>query len=81
MLKKSFDALPNNGRIFIHEMLLDEGKCSPITATAFNLLMYVNHGSQQFTKSQLFNLLELIGFKNCDYIKTHHYYSLIIAQK
>jgi acetylserotonin N-methyltransferase len=81
LLEKSFKVLPHNGKIFIHEMLLDEGRCSPITATAFNLLMYVNHGSQQFTKSQLFNLLEFVGFKNCDYVKTHHYYSLIIAQK
>ncbi|HMT02185.1 MAG TPA: methyltransferase [Burkholderiales bacterium] len=81
LLKKCFIALPNNGKIFIHEMLLDENRCSPITATAFNLLMYVNHGSQQVTKSQLFNILEFIGFKNCNYVKTHYYYSLIVAQK
>lgn len=81
LLEKSFKTLPHGGKIFIHEMLLDEDKCGPKTATAFNLLMYVNHGSQQFTKSELYLLLEKIGFKVCNYVKNHPYYSLIVAQK
>ncbi|MBP9742140.1 MAG: hypothetical protein KBD37_02170, partial [Burkholderiales bacterium] len=81
LLEKSFRALPSKGKLFIHEMLLNEDKCGPVTATAFNLLMYVNHGSQQFTQSELYALLEEAGFKFYNYIKTHPYYSLIVAQK
>lgn len=81
LLNKSFAALPTGGKIFIHEMLLDENRRTPLTAAAFNLLIYANHGSQQFTKLELYKYLEIAGFKSCTHIKVHSYYSLIIADK
>jgi hypothetical protein len=93
LLQQSCQALDNGGTIFIHEMLLDDvsdnmansmadlTKYASLTVTAFNLLMYVNHGSQQFTIQQITNLLEKAGFSDVKLIKTHTYYSLISATK
>ena len=81
LLKKAYDALPIGGKIFIHEVLLDEDKCGPEYATAFNLLMYINHGSQQYTQNELFNFLSECGFKNLKATKTHVYYSVVSGVK
>ena len=57
-------------------MLLDE----PIpnkTSSAFNLLIYVNHGSQQFTKTQIHSLLESNNFTNIQFYKLKNYYTII----
>jgi hypothetical protein len=81
LIQQAYDALPRGGQIFIHEMLLDESKVSPLTVACFNLLMFINHKSQQFTKSQLFNLLRKTGFKNPKVKKTFGYHSVVYAKK
>lgn len=77
----AYEALPRGGKIFIHEMLLNEDKNTPLTTACFNLLMYLNHRSQQFTQHELFNLLTEAGFNNPKVEKTSTYYSLICATK
>jgi hypothetical protein len=81
LIQKAFNALPKGGKIFIHEMLLNEDKNGPVTPATFNLLMYLNHRSQQFTKNEIFTLLIDIGFVKCQKIKTHPYFSIIKAEK
>jgi hypothetical protein len=81
LLEKTYKSLPVGGKIFIHEVLLDEDKCGPEFATAFNLLMYINHGSQQYTKSELFNFLKQYGFHSLQAIKTHPYYFVVVGIK
>lgn len=80
ILKNSYDSLSDGGTIYIHEMLLDERK-SPLAVSCFDLLMFINHKSQQFTKKKIFELLKLAGFKNCKIKKTFGYYSVIYAKK
>ncbi len=81
LIKKAYEALPIDGRIYIHEMLLSENKTGPLTIACFNLLMFVNHQSQQFTKNQLFELLSDVGLKNIKVKKTFGYYSVITGKK
>lgn len=81
LLKKAYNALPDGGRIYINEILLNENKDGPKVATAFNLLMSMNHHSQQFTEREVIDMLNNIGFINCDVIRFHPFFSMIIAQK
>lgn len=80
ILKNAYDSLPAGGKIYIHEMLLTENK-SPSAIAFFDLLMLINHHSQQFTKKQIFNLLKKSGFKNCLVKNTFGYYSIIVGTK
>lgn len=81
LVKKAYDALPVGGRIFIHEMLLNEEKDGPKIPAAFNLLMYINHNSQQFTESELFSVLREAGFSRPCVKGVHSLFSIIVAEK
>ncbi len=81
LARKAYDALPTGGKIFVHEMLLNEAKNGPLTPATFNLLMYMNHGSQQFTQTELFTLLQEAGFVHPQRVDTHPHYSVVIAEK
>lgn len=81
LAKLAYEALEPGGKIFIHEMLLDVDRSSPLTNTCFDLLMYINHRSQQFTQQELTDLLLNAGFKNPTLTKTFGYYSVLSAIK
>lgn len=81
LAKKAFDALPKGGKIYIHEMILDKSKTKPLTIALFNLLMLINHQSQQYTKSMVFEILKFAGFKNLKIKKTFGYFSVITGTK
>ena len=80
LINEAYRVLPKGGRVFIHEMLLNK-ESKPLAAATFNLLMYINHGSQQYTNESLFSLLTECGFQGMKTIKTHPYYSVTIAEK
>jgi len=79
LTKKAYDILSAGGQILIHEMLINNK--SALTVACFDLLMFVNHQSQQFTKQELFDLLRSTGFKKPKMTKTFGYYSIISATK
>lgn len=81
LLKRAFEALPSGGSVFVHEVLLDEGKSSPRTAVIFNLLMYINHRSQQFTFRMLQEMLTEAGFRDVRTVHTFAQYTLLRADK
>lgn len=81
LAKSAYDALPQGGKIYIHEMLLDGNQTNPLTVACFNLLMFINHQSKQFTKKELFKLLRSVGFKNLKSKNTFGYFSIISAIK
>lgn len=81
IIENAYNALPCGGKIYIHEMLLHETTASPLTIACFDLLMLINHKSQQFTKSELFDLLTSHGFKNPEVKETFGYYSVVYATK
>lgn len=79
ILTHAYNSLPPGGHIYIHEMLLDTDRISPLTTACFDLLMFINHNAQQFTKNELFLLLIDVGFKNPSMHKTFGYYSVVSA--
>lgn len=81
LARNAHDALPVGGQIFIHEMLLDNNKASPLTVAFFDLLMFINHRSQQYTKLSIRELLSEVGFKNINVKQTFGYHSITIAKK
>lgn len=80
LIKKAYGVLPKGGSVFIHEMLLSK-ESQPLATATFNLLMYINHGSQQYTKEDLYSLLAETGFQGVKTIRTHPYYSVTVAEK
>lgn len=81
ILTHAYNSMKSGAKIFIHEMLLSSDRIAPLTTACFDLLMFINHKSQQFTKNELFDLLKTIGFKNPKMKKTFGYYSIITAVK
>lgn len=74
-------SMKDNGSLYIHECLLDESRITPTFTSLFNLLMAVNHNSQQFTFNELKNLVENQGFKNLEIISTVGHYQLLRCRK
>lgn len=81
LLRKAYESLPVGGQIFIHECLLEPCKTAPRMTVIFNLLMHMNHRSQQFTLEELKSLLQEAGFKNPERRHQFSYYSLVSASK
>jgi acetylserotonin N-methyltransferase len=74
-------ALPPGGRVYVHEMLLDDSGAGPRTAAAFSMLMLTATRGRQFTFEQMRTLLEDAGFVDVSVTATYAYYSLIRATK
>jgi acetylserotonin N-methyltransferase len=80
LARRCYDALEPGGRIYLHEMLLDDEGASPITTVSFSMLMLGTQG-QQFTLPELRSILEGAGFADVTVRHTHVYYSLVTARK
>lgn len=80
LAERAFEALESGGRIFLHEMLLDDDGAGPATAVSFSLLMLSTQG-QQFTFPELRGLLRDAGFRDIQMKSTHGYYSVVIGRK
>lgn len=78
---RAHTTLPSGGRIYLHEMLLDDGGTSPLTTAAFSVLMLLGTRGQQFTFTQLRTLLQDAGFVDVEVSSTYAYYSLVRARK
>jgi 2-polyprenyl-3-methyl-5-hydroxy-6-metoxy-1,4-benzoquinol methylase len=81
LARSAHAALPAGGRVYVHEMLLDDSGAGPRTAAAFSMLMLVATRGRQFTYQQLKSLLQDAGFGEVDVSATYGYYSLIRARK
>lgn len=54
LARSSFQALPSGGRIYIHEMLLDDTKDGPCTAASLSMAMqFFNQGGKEFTAGEI----------------------------
>jgi hypothetical protein len=79
ILKNIRQALPSNGAIFVNEALLNPDRVSPKYTVMFDLMMHLNHGSQQYTETELLEMLREAGFKNARRVFGFGYYSTIRA--
>ena len=80
LTRQSFEILPSGGRIYLHEMLLDDDGAGPVTTTSFSVLMLGTQG-QQFTFQDLKSMLEDAGFTDVTTEHTYGYYSLTVGRK
>ena len=53
LAKKSFEALPRGGRIFLNEILMDDDYTGPFPAAAFSLLMLVGTLGKQYSLGRI----------------------------
>ena len=82
LARRSFAALPRGGRIFLHEILMDDDYTGPYPAAAFSLLMLIGTLGKQYSLAEFREILESAGFENVQAQRTGGgYYSLVSARK
>jgi acetylserotonin N-methyltransferase len=82
LAKRSFDALPSGGRIFLSEILMDDDGAGPWHAAAFSLLMLIGTLGKQYSLPEFRAILEGVGFTGVEAVRTGGgYYSLVSARK
>jgi acetylserotonin N-methyltransferase len=82
LARKSFEALPSGGRIFLSEILMDDDGTGPWHAAAFSLLMLLGTLGKQYSLPEFRGILEGAGFTDVQAVRTGGgYYSLVSARK
>jgi acetylserotonin N-methyltransferase len=81
LVARAYRALPSGGRIYVHEMLLDDSRTAPLAAAAFSVLMLLDTRGQQFTAGQISALLQDAGFVDIRCRHTYGYYSVLWGVK
>jgi 3-hydroxy-5-methyl-1-naphthoate 3-O-methyltransferase len=82
LARKSFDALPSGGRIFLSEVLMDDDLAGPWHAAAFSLLMLIGTLGKQYSLPEFRDILGSAGFVDVEAVRTGGgYYSLVSARK
>ncbi|MXP40905.1 methyltransferase [Altererythrobacter soli] len=82
LARRSFAALPSGGRIFLHEILMDDDYTGPYPAAAFSLLMLIGTLGKQYSLAEFRDILESAGFVDVQSQRTGGgYYSLVSARK
>jgi acetylserotonin N-methyltransferase len=81
LARSAFDALPSGGRLFLHELLLDERRDGPLAATAFSLVMATTTRGRQYTADELSGLLTSVGFVDVLAGASHVHHSIVSAAK
>jgi acetylserotonin N-methyltransferase len=82
LARRSFEALPSGGRIFLNEILMDDDCTGPFPAAAFSLLMLVGTLGKQYSLAEFRDILGSAGFVDVEAVRTGGgYYSLVSARK
>ena len=81
LLAKAHAALPPNGRVFIHEALLDDSGIGPLATSTFSLVMLLGTQGRQFTYAELARLLTDAGFADVGVTPSYGYYSVVRATR
>jgi cyclopropane fatty-acyl-phospholipid synthase-like methyltransferase len=81
LTRKSFEALPSGGRIYVHEILLNETKDGPLPAATDSMhMVFFTEGKQQ-SPGEFEALFRDAGFRDLSVTPTYGYYSLVSARK
>ncbi|HLJ88508.1 MAG TPA: methyltransferase [Candidatus Angelobacter sp.] len=81
LVKRTFDALPPGGKIFIFELLMSDARDGSLTAGLFSVnMIYVTEG-KQFTSVELQELLQECGFRDVTTTRVYAGYALVSGQK
>ena len=79
--RRSFDILPRGGRIYLHEILLQDSKTAPLTAVSFSIPLLLMTKGRQYSAAELDDYLRECEFEDVLVTQTYGYYSLISARK
>ena len=79
--QRSFEVLPPDGRIYIHEILLADTKDGPLPAASYSMQMMLATQGKQLSLGELDELLRACGFEDVSAMQTYGYYSLISGRK
>ncbi len=81
LAEKSFQSLPKQGKIIIHEMLFDDDKYGPLMASAGNVGMLAWTEGRQYSGYEIKSILEKSGFQNIEITPTIGYWSVVVGCK
>ena len=81
LVKKSYNALPRDGKIYLNEALLDDTKTGPPLVTLYSMDMIYFTLGKQFTARELTDLLIAGGFEDVSISNPFSVYSLVSAKK
>lgn len=81
LTQKSFSSLLSGGRIIIHEMLYNKEKTGPFTVAGYNISMLLWTEGQQFSGSELSDMLQQAGFTDIAVIPTFGYWHVVTGRK
>jgi len=82
LARKSFEALEQGGRIFLHEILMDDDGTGPWQAASFSIMMLLGTLGKQYTLPEFRTMLEAAGFEDVRASRSGGgYYSLVSARK
>lgn len=78
--QRCFDTVVSGGKIFLHELLFDEGKAGPMIAALWNANMHVIGGRQR-TAGEFRTMLHDAGFSDVRVTPTSGRFSLLEGRK
>lgn len=81
LAKRASASLESGGKIFVHEMVLDEDRRPSVGAACYGLLMFLNFSGKQYTKQELKQILSAVGFDDFRITTTCGDYSVVSATK
>lgn len=81
LAEMAFRSLPEGGRVFVHEMLIDDASSGPRTAAACSIHMLLNSAGRQFTLNELSRILRGAGLAGVACEDTSPLYSLVSAER
>jgi len=78
---RAYKALDPGGRVFLHEMLLDDDYRGPTATAGFSAQMLLDTRGQQYTFPELRDLLGNAGFTEIGVTHTFGYYNVVTGRK
>jgi len=81
LLQKAYDMLPPEGIIVINEKLLNDDRSGPTSVAMVNIDMLFMCDGQQYSFAKLSEMLQKVGFKDPQQVKTVQYWSMTYAKK
>lgn len=81
LVQKAYACLPPGGRLYIHEMLLNDAKTGPLGVMALSLYDHLGSRGQQWTAGEVKAMLVSAGFVALTVTPTYGYNALIWATK
>ncbi len=82
LAKRSYAALPNGGRVIVHEILFDDDKSGPFAAAGANIVMLLWYpGGRQYSGLEIGDILRRAGFVDVECRRTFGYWGVVTAVK